>query len=53
MADEQQKMDAELLECQPRVGASTFAKALSNRIAQDFGKYVHISLTSINYNKYK
>ena len=36
-----QKTDVELLQCSPRVDATAFPKALANRIAQDFGKYVH------------
>ena len=38
---ENQKTDAELLQCPPRLDATAFPKALANRIDQDFGKYVH------------
>ena len=35
---EMQKTDAELLQCSPRVDPAQFPKALSNRIAQGYGK---------------
>ena len=34
------KTDAELLQCSQRVDSTQFPKALSYRIAQDYGKYV-------------
>ena len=35
---EMPKTDAELLQCSPRVDPAQFLKALSNRIAQGYGK---------------
>ena len=36
------KTDAELLQCPPRVESAQFPKALSNRIAQGYGKNTFI-----------
>ena len=39
---ERRKTDAELLQCSQRVDSSLFPKALNNRIAQDYGKYIYV-----------
>ena len=49
---ERHKTDVELLQCSQRVDSSLFPKALSNRIAQDYGKYVQLQWqTSRVYTK--
>ena len=39
--EDSQKSDQEMLQCLPRVDASTFPKASANKIAQNFGKYIY------------
>ena len=55
------KTDAELLQCSLRVDSTQFPKALSNRIAQGYGKIIHtyimhLIITTIDtiykYSKY-
>ena len=43
-----QKTDAELLQCPPRLDATEFPKALANRKAKNFGKYLHLQIALNN-----
>ena len=38
---EQQKTDTELPQCPPQVDSTLFPKALNNKLAQDYGKYIY------------
>ena len=40
--DDSQKTDQELLQCPPWVDTSTFPKASADKIAQAYGRYIHI-----------
>ena len=39
--DDSQKTDQELLQCPPRVDTALFPKASANKIAQNYGRYIH------------